>query len=377
MKTLPRYLLGRFLAALAVFLLGLLALFTAVELFELREHYAANAESLAALGEYLALRAPFLIYLALPVALVLAIISVIAARAHGSEIIAAQAGGIPLLRLAAPILLVASGLGALLLAGAEYRVPGWSDRADYLRRVVIQKKHAPRAEYHDVAFLHEGHYVVADRFEPTEGILEAVFVIIPSADGATGSIEGTWPLLRFQDNGWQAPGARPPASRADDVLRAIPPPRHIELLAPSGGVRVLADKPIEALSLSTLWRERRDIAELAHRRSGDGRLRGEITERLVKIQAKLALPFSVPLLALISVCLGARVGRRQGMGAAIGSALMTSLGFMLLLQTATNMGTFAARSPALQGAAPYFPWLTPFLLVVIALALVKRSRFAN
>lgn len=375
MKRLQRWILGRFLVALIGFEAGLLALFSAVELFELRDHYGADPGSLAALGEYLALRAPFLAYLSVPVAILLAVILVMAGRAHASETVAAQAGGISLLRLSLPAWITSIALAILLLLGAEYRVPAWSDRADYIRRVVIQKKHAPSTEYRDMAFMNEGRFVLAERFDPANGILETVAMVAPSQDGSTAEVE-TAGELRFSGNGWtvnRAAGKSPDST----ALATLPSPRWIELLAPRGGVRVLADKPIEALTLSTLWRENRDIDQLARRHGGDRRLRSEAAERLVKIQAKLSLPVSLPLLTLIGICLGARVGRRQGMGAAVGGALLASLGFMLLLQTATNLGTFAARSAALQPAAAVFPWLTPAILAVLATWFVRRSRFAN
>lgn len=59
----------------------------------------------------------------------------------------------------------------------QNKIPEWSDRADFIRRVEIQKKAPPKAEFLDIAFATEDYYVLADRFVPDDGIIETATII--------------------------------------------------------------------------------------------------------------------------------------------------------------------------------------------------------
>ncbi len=367
MKILHRYILARFLSAFLVFFLLFTGLFILVELFELKDSAAISGESASTIASYLLLRIPFLAYASSPVAVILATIFVMAARAHHAEIVAAQAGGIALLRYAAPILSVSAALSLLLLAGAEFGIPGWADRADYLRRVVIQKKAPPRAEYLDMAFAARGRFVLADFFIPSDRILDSVTVITPAPDGANVETISRYARLRFDEaRGWVEP--------ARDTPVDLPPPQAIELVVASGGLKLLADKPMESVRLSHLAREVDELSSLERRDPSFQRIHFEKAAREVKIHSKIAFPLSVPFLAMMGAGLGARIGRRRGLGAAVGSALFCTLGYMILLQAAIRLGDLAARTPETEIYAAAIPWLMPLTIAALAWKTLSRRR---
>jgi lipopolysaccharide export LptBFGC system permease protein LptF len=361
-RILTRFVLGRFIAAFFSFFSLFTTLFVLVEIFELRDNASLHGDTLQALVRYLALRIPFLAYASAPVAVVLSTIFVIAARAHLSEIVAAQAGGITVLRYTAPITICSALLSLLLVAGSEFRIPEWSDEADRIRRVEIQKKEPPRTEYVGLGFTTDSTLVMAERFMPVESIFDTLVVIVPATARDRVESVRVYPTVRLEGNaGW--------VGTTSDGIRetvSLPPPQLVKLIAASSGVRVLQDKPLEAMKFSALITEIRDLSNLGGAEGLYPELGGEIGERFVQIQAKIAFPLTVPLLALLGAGIGARVGRRKGFGSAIGSALLVTLGYMMLVQSSLRLGTLAAHAPALRLFAPLFPWGTPACIGFLA-----------
>ncbi|MEK8022739.1 MAG: LptF/LptG family permease [Candidatus Hydrogenedentota bacterium] len=371
MKTLDRFFLFRFAASFFVFFLLFTSLFILAELFDLKDKISLGGDSFPLLMFYLALRLPFLAYASAPISVILATIFVFASRAHLSEVVAVQAGGISIIRLAASILAAASCLTILLLLGTEFKIPQWSDRADYMRRVNIQKKLPPKTEFRDLVFqarvaskgtvasgaeTASACFIMTDLFVPQERTMKNVTILWPDAEQTELSeVEFHRELHYTPGEGWKAPGAK------GRVYRNLPVPKVIELIAASGGVKLLSDKPLEAVSISTMAREIADLKSLDENRTFE-KLDDEIFERYVRISAKLAFPCSVPFLALLGAGLGARVGRRRGIGAAIGNALLCTLGYMILVQTALRLSELAAHSPALRTGAIFIPWIVPAII---------------
>lgn len=356
MKTLGRYLFSRFVGTFLIFFLLFTSLFVLVELFEIKESRTLDAHIIERLATYILLRMPFLAYASSPIAAFLSSIYVVAARAHRSEVIAAQAGGISIFRYSSPIVGASVVLAIFLLLGSEYKIPEWSDRADYIRRVEIQKKSPPKAEFLDIAFSTEDHYVLAERFVPDDGIIETATLILPDTDPSQPMKVEHFSLLTYLGDSW-------------DKAR-LPAPKVIELMAASSAVKVVSERPLETTRFSTLLREIHEFKRLL-KTQRHYRLEEEIKERYVKIHAKLAFPLSVPFLVLLGAGLGARIGRRRGLGAAVSAALVASLGYMFMVQTSVNVGELAASSPSFGTYAPIFPWLVPITIAIISIRLLN------
>lgn len=356
LRLLDRFFLIRFAGAFLVFFLLFTSLFILAELFDLRDSTTFDRAMWRTVTLYLSLRIPFLAYASAPISVILASIVVFATRAHLSEIVAAQAGGISVLRLAASITAVSSGVAVLLLLGTEFKIPRWSDRADYIRRVEIQKKLPPRTEFRDLVFQTDSLYVMTDLFVPVENRMKRVTILRPNADHTTLVGVASYEELRYDRvRGW-----RDPAKEKSDPV-PLPVPKIVELIAASGGVKLLSDKPMEAVSISSLAHEIVDLESLGDRGSYE-KLDDEIYERYARVSAKLAFPFSVPFLAVLGAGLGSRVGRRRGIGAAVGNALLCTLGYMILVQTAAQLSELAAHAPSLRSGAAAIPWAVPAII---------------
>lgn len=352
MTTLGRYLLLRFLGTFAVFFFLFTSLFILIELFEIKESRSLDAQTLALLGKYLLLRIPFLAYASSPIAALLACIYVVASRAHQSEVIAAQAAGISIFRYSLSIIVATSILAAFLMLGSEYKLPEWSDRADFMRRVEIQKKTPPKSEFLDVAVTMDTMYMLAERFVPDDGLIETATIIVPNDNHSA-----TVAVMRF---------SRLVAGTAQWKKLGLPEPKIIQLIAGSSGVKLTAEKPLETIALSTLLKEIREFKKLISSAT-EHRLAQEIKNRNVKVHAKLAFPLSVPFLAVLGAGLGARIGRRRGLGTAVTAALVTSLAYMFMLQTSVKLGQIAARSESLGEFAPVFPWMVPIIIATLSI----------
>lgn len=361
MSILQRFFLRRVLAAFIPILFFLLGLILMVEVFEMRDHLALDVVAARQLLSFLLLRLPSLGYLILPLALFLAVLFVTALLALASETTAVRAGGVGLLRWTLPVHLLSVVVAIAALAGSEFFVAETAALADHIRRVEIQKRAPVRAELADMAVSHEGRYILAERYYPAEGIMDGVVLIVPNAhhDAAIGVRRLA--RLTYADGAW-----RSGVEMVDTDLQTLPPPALLELLASRSAVQLMRERPIETVRLSEILREIREMRGLVRLGASYAEFEAEVAVRLVRLQSKFAFPATIPLLVLLGVYLGARAGRRRGFGLTVADAVLYSLGYMLLLQLSLRMGEMAGRLADVSAVAPFFPWITPAILALLA-----------
>jgi lipopolysaccharide export system permease protein len=142
MRLLDRYLLREFLFWLAIlfgaFLVVWIAFDLSFELHRLQQYHLRGKDVL----EYYLFEIPEFIPIALPVSLLLALLTVVTNHARHNEITAMRAAGISLGRVCLPYVLAGLFLSLALLAFNEYLAPGAADRADE----VLKKRVEPKAQ---------------------------------------------------------------------------------------------------------------------------------------------------------------------------------------------------------------------------------------
>jgi lipopolysaccharide export system permease protein len=139
-KKLDRYILGEFLAPLALVVLGLTSLVLLVQLVDtlprLREWHA----TLAQIVLFHLFQFPYLATQVLPVGVMLATLVALGGLARSSELAAMGAGGVSRARIALPLLGAALFISLALFGLSEAVVPLASDRARYIQKVQIEKR---------------------------------------------------------------------------------------------------------------------------------------------------------------------------------------------------------------------------------------------
>lgn len=374
MRILRRMILRDYCGALAGFFLLFSSLFILIELFDLRSDFRLEGDAPRVIARYIALRVPFIGYFSIPISVLVASVFTLAMRANRSETVAVLASGISAARFIAPLTLVSAFIAVLLVAGAEYKIPEWSDEADYLRRVVIRKQSPPARDYYNLAFPSGRHYLLIDRFSPIENVLDGVLLLTPNSDHS--ALEGKHALaqLRYsKGGGWLLPeggiAKRDLSLDLQMAINSIPPPAVVELTAAATGFKPLTDKPVEAVRLTTLIEEYMTLQSIRASFEAPDKLIAEMARRMVKISVKLSFPVAIPFLSILGASIGMSLGRRRGIMFALSGALAYSLGYLLLLESTVKLADFAAETRELRDIAGLVPLLNPLL---VGYAAVKR-----
>jgi len=159
-KILDRYVAREFLVYLALGLLGLITIYIVVDVFEKIDVFLDHRTSVALIARFYAARAPEAGVQVLPVALLLATFLALGQLNKFGELTAMRTSGLSLIRILAPVLMiaVASVVGALLFS--ELVVPRANRDRDDIYNEQIQHLHREAiTERADVTYLGQGGWI--------------------------------------------------------------------------------------------------------------------------------------------------------------------------------------------------------------------------
>ncbi len=157
MKILDRYVLREFLGYLVLGLAGFIVIFVVVDLFEKIDVFLDHRAPLGLVARFYLYRAPEVVVLALPVALLLATFLALGQLNKFGELTAMRAAGLPLLTILRPVFAIAAGAAVVALLLGELVVPSASRERDRIYDEQIQRvRHDVASERADVTYLGAG-----------------------------------------------------------------------------------------------------------------------------------------------------------------------------------------------------------------------------
>jgi lipopolysaccharide export system permease protein len=356
-STVSRYLVGAYLRAFVLVLLFGTALFLVVDLVDRLADYAEYSPTPASMATFYALRLPRILTDVYPAVSLLAVLTSLGALARRREILALQACGVSDFQLAAPLLAAAGLISVAVFAWSELVVPPTAAEARRVKDVVIKKNRDMgmldarslwfqdaqgfvNIEYFDA--LHDtvhglSLYVVDDRFRLRR------IVEVPSA---------TWRGGRWEMGPGKVREVASDGAVSDRPLQA-------------GDLR-LDDAP-SALAKRRPHAEEFTVREL-RRRISNLEAKGLDADPLrVDLHAKLALPLSGVVSVLLGFPLGARGGRRFGLGYNVTVGLAVGFAYWVALAIAMSAGRIGVLP------APVAAWSANAIFACAGL-LLARSR---
>jgi len=130
------YVMRQFVANFVLVLSSFVALSLIFSFFELVGDIIRNRTPLVTVGDYLLNLIPYMLYNLAPLCALIAVLVTFGALNRTSEITAMKATGISLYRIAAPVLVLAAVLAALLFTFDEFYLPTANKRQEALRSVI-------------------------------------------------------------------------------------------------------------------------------------------------------------------------------------------------------------------------------------------------
>jgi LPS export ABC transporter permease LptF/LPS export ABC transporter permease LptG len=352
-----RYVLARFLSALLFIFASAMLLSIVVDYADKLDEVTRHRPPLwAILGFYRNFALSIAVQIA-PFAVLLAALVGLGILSKSSEDTAFKASGVSLWRLAAPVVIFVALGAAALFAVAEYILPTAEQRQMRFRNVIYGRPvdYGIRTSAERNWYLaKDGSIWYREESVPARNALLGVSIFRFSPDftltGRTDAREavwkgGQWSLL----DGWDRSldGSGEPFRRFEEAHAPGDPPESV----------AASRRRPEEMRFRELERLTR------HLRAG-----GYPTASLeTALQAKLAQPALLPVMALLAVPFAFRVGRR---GALAGIGVGLSLGILTLVVSAfaTKLGEVGALPPWLAA------WCTAILFGLAAFYMTLRIR---
>jgi len=139
MTLLNKYIFKEFISLVAGVLSGLIIVYLCVEFLQTADKLIKFHATLVQIGTYFLYSIPRMVTMTLPMATLIGAILSLGNLSRHNEIIAMRASGVSLISIVAPLLLGGLLISALGFLNNEVLMPAYSYRANYLRKVEIEK----------------------------------------------------------------------------------------------------------------------------------------------------------------------------------------------------------------------------------------------
>jgi lipopolysaccharide export system permease protein len=334
---LPRYVLGEFLRVFGLCMLGFLLLDVLVDFFDRLGTYLKYQPPITTVLRYFLFKVPLIVTQLVPVATLGGVLLGLGTLARHNELTAMRASGVSTLQIARPLLLTALLLSVGILAWNESVVPYCSERFRRIDNVEIRNRPQKAVLddhgiwFHGKAGIYSIEHFDARRetivgltvYEFTPGFELARLVEIPTA--------------RWQGDHWILDGT---------VERRFDGAGNVLTRAVAAGEFTLPDEPQDMQVME------KDSDELSFRRLRHhirelSRKGINVTESLVDLHLKLAVPFVPLAMVLIGVPLATRNPRRRPLATSVGIGLAVGFSYWVLLALTISLGHGGAIPPVI------------------------------
>jgi lipopolysaccharide export system permease protein len=179
MKILTKYIVRQFFLHLLLSIGAFVMLFLIVDIFENIGTIIENPVSFDIIVVYFVTKIPYVLFLTLPMAVMLATLVSIGLMGRNLELIAMMSSGVSHMFIIRPALILAAILSIMSYLGNEYVVPQANSYNEYIRKVKIEKKKvSPGAEYRlDKIWVRDENTIYyIDRFMPQDNTIEGITI---------------------------------------------------------------------------------------------------------------------------------------------------------------------------------------------------------
>lgn len=351
---------------------GFVALFVLADLIEKIDNFIDHRASVAAVAHLYFFKIPEIVRLTLPVDVLLATLFTLGVLGRNNEIVALLASGVSMMRIARPIVVLASGCVLLSAVLAEKLVPDANARVARIKRVDIDRQ--PPADTPVRTNFHyrgaNGYYYYIQILDTRNQRMNGIVVhqardgrVVQRLDAETAEwVRDHWEfrngfLRTFSGAGTPAPGADPAASLrpvAGEKTEPFHGMRLPDLLETPEELARLEPDP-DAMNYPAL---RRYVERV--RASG-----GNADDYVVNMYTKVSYPWTSLVLALLGIGVSSRK-KKASLASGFGLTLVICFSYLGLTQISAALGK-NERLPALVAA-----WIGNVLFGIAAAILMSR-----
>jgi lipopolysaccharide export system permease protein len=403
-RRLDRYVMRRFLSALAIALAALTVIFVLVHIMDHVDVYLDHEAPWPTVGRYYLLQMPYNTLLTMPMAILIATIISIGELGRYGELTAMKSSGLSLYRITLPLVVFGLGLTLGVLLLGETIVPRLNERGNdvYEEEILDQP-----ADFEDFRgnFVYqnpEGYtYLVRSMFVNDSGasvdqveiqreMEDGTFLRINAPQMIWEAENGLWALRNGELRVFPGEADAAPDTAAADASAAdtaVPDSTPADTTAPAdttGGVRpsdermytfmllrspAISDSPQELL-VESKEPEEMGYNDLVRYIDDRERLGADTQQEQVDLHMKVAYPFANFVILIFGIALvgSASHASRQSGTVGFGLALFLTIIFWGFLRVGQGIGYGGGLPPAIAA------WLANGIFGLVGLALLARAR---
>ncbi len=332
---LARYLVGEFLRILVLALLAFIVVYLIADFSDRIDDFLKYQAPVGAIVRYFLVRIPQMIPEVLPIAVLAAMLLSLGGLARHNEVTALRASGISSTQILVPLVGCCLVLSTAVFFWSEAVVPYFASRAHYINTVEIKKRQMPGVLGDQQLWAHgQDTFYNIQSFDAKKQVLVGITVYpIDPEFRLKGLLE--IPTARWDGSRW--------VYRSGQENR-FEPDGQIETLPIRAGALDFHEKPEDLMGA------RRDAEEYSFLDLRDWienfRKKGlDVTEYVVNLYLKTAVPLVCTVMALIAIPLGMRNPRSSSLANSVAVGLLIGSSYWFVLALAVSLGHSGVLPP--------------------------------
>ncbi len=331
MKILNKYIIKQYLLHLALTIGAFVMLFLVVDIFENIGTLIENPVSFDIIIVYFVTRIPYMLFLTLPMAVMLATLVSIGLMGRNLELIAMMSSGVSHAFIIRPALIIAALLSLMSYLGNEYIVPQANSYNEYVKEVKIRKKDtSPSAQYRldKIWVRNENTIYYIDQFMPKDNTIEGITIYtfddrfqLQERIVAARAVwmNDRWVFYNVIENNFTGTAS---------FTTTKYPIRYLSIKETPDDFKIVFEKGTEKMS----YRELKQYIQNLDKNGYD------TTRYRVDLQGKITYPLASLILALVATPFALMVGRRGGLAVGVVVAFGASYLYWVIYSLCVALG---------------------------------------
>lgn len=342
MRVISRHIISELSKIIVICLGGFIAIYLVIDFFERIDNFLEAQLPLSLAAKYFLLKCPLIVQQGIPMAVLMGTLITLGLMARSNELMVLKASGVSPVLVNGPILIIALLFSLVHFGLAEYFVPLTSTKANYIWNVRVEHLPLPSSFSQEKIWYKSGQVLYNIRvLHPERQMLEGVTIYIfdPSFrltkrldarkgqwDGETWifsdgiilnrSVDGDFTVERFQ-------------RRRLDLKERPQDFQHLE-------------KAPEEMTLAELGRYVAKIEDEGY----------DSTRYRVDFYAKIALPFTSVIMALLGIGVALYQGKRGGIAVGVAASVAAAFIYFLISHLVLSIGYTGNLQPLLAAWTP-------------------------
>jgi lipopolysaccharide export system permease protein len=359
MTILSKHIFRGFISRMVGVLIGILVVYLCFEFLQKADKFIKYQATLSQIARYFLYSIPSMVSLALPMATLIAALLTLGDLSRHNEIISMRASGMSLLKIIAPLFVGGFLISCIGFFNNEFVMPVYSARAQYVRKVEIEKSRQRVMFQQHKLWLRgpENSIVNIELVSPNRNEMLGLDIYKLNPDySVREQIKAD--RLVWENGAWLLKNSRT-FTQVDDVVSSSTSDNEVFNIVDDPDDLGMIVKDSEEMNFPEMWNYVKRLKLSGYK----------TTTYEVALHNKIAFPLASMLMIMISIPFGAQTVRSGGTSRGIALAVGIAFIYWLLANVGASLGQSGAIPPAISA------WFANiFFAVASSIAILRMQR---